>query len=78
MMVPVTNKIIAYQGEPGANSDIACRDVYPAWEPLPCASFEDVFAAIQAGRAELGRLTREWTTFADAMTRLIRKRPEGR
>ena len=24
-----TNKVIAYQGEPGANSHIACRDVYP-------------------------------------------------
>ncbi len=52
----MTNKIIAYQGEPGANSDIACRDVYPDWERMPCASFEDVFAAIQEGRAELGMI----------------------
>jgi prephenate dehydratase len=56
MMSPVTASIIAYQGEPGANSDIACRDAYPAWETLPCASFEDVFAAIQEGRAELGMI----------------------
>ncbi len=48
--------IIAYQGEPGANSDIACRDVYPHWQTLPCASFEDVFAAIAEGRAELGMI----------------------
>ncbi len=47
---------IAYQGEPGANSDIACRDVYPDWEPLPCASFEDAFAAISEGVAELGMI----------------------
>jgi prephenate dehydratase len=53
---PVTAKTIAYQGEPGANSDIACREVYPDWETLPCASFEDVFAAIEEGRAQLGMI----------------------
>ena len=52
----MTGKTIAYQGEPGANSDIACREVYPDWETLPCASFEDVFAAIEEGRAQLGMI----------------------
>ena len=47
---------IAYQGEPGANSDIACRDVYPDGIPLPCASFEDAFAAISDGSAQLGMI----------------------
>lgn len=47
---------IAYQGEPGANSDIACRDVYPHLEPLPCASFEDAFAAVTEGVAALGMI----------------------
>jgi len=47
---------IAYQGEPGANSHIACREVYPDWEPLPCASFEDAFAAISDGAAGLGMI----------------------
>ena len=46
-------KIIAYQGEPGANSHIACSDVYPGWDTLPCASFEEAFAAISEGRAQL-------------------------
>ncbi|MGO9391345.1 prephenate dehydratase [Rhodoblastus sp.] len=49
-------KIIAYQGEPGANSHIACSDVYPGWETLPCASFEDAFTAIGEGRADLGMI----------------------
>ena len=49
-------KVISYQGEPGANSHIACLDVYPDWEPLPCASFEDAFAAIIDGTAELGMI----------------------
>jgi prephenate dehydratase len=47
---------IAYQGEPGANSDIACRDAYPHLTPLPCASFEDAFAAVTEGRAALGMI----------------------
>jgi len=47
---------IAYQGEPGANSDIACRDVYPDWKQLACASFEDAFAAVSEGRAELAMI----------------------
>ena len=47
---------IAYQGEPGANSHIACADVYPDWEPLPCATFEDALGAIQEGAAGLGMI----------------------
>ncbi|HMK89890.1 MAG TPA: prephenate dehydratase [Methylocystis sp.] len=44
---------IAYQGEPGANSHIACNDAYPQFAPLPCASFEDAFAAVSDGKAAL-------------------------
>lgn len=47
---------IAYQGEPGANSDIACRDAYPHLTPLPCASFEDAFAAVTDGSAALAMI----------------------
>ncbi len=47
---------IAYQGEPGANSDIVCREHYPDWEPLPRASFEDVFAAVASDEAQLALL----------------------
>jgi len=49
-------KKIAYQGEPGANSHIACKAVYPDWEPLPCATFEDAFSAIADGSAGLGMI----------------------
>ncbi|MGE3247998.1 MAG: prephenate dehydratase [Beijerinckiaceae bacterium] len=51
-----TNSVIAYQGEPGANSDIACRDMYPEWKSLPCATFEDAFSAVTEGRAELAMI----------------------
>ncbi|MBI3274434.1 MAG: prephenate dehydratase [Methylocystis sp.] len=47
---------IAYQGEPGANSDIACREAYPHMEPLPCASFEDAFAAVTEETAALAMI----------------------
>lgn len=47
---------IAYQGEPGANSHIACAEAYPGWTALPCATFEDAFAAISDGTADLGMI----------------------
>ena len=34
-------KKIAFQGEPGANSHLACNEIYPAYEAVPCATFED-------------------------------------
>ena len=49
-------KIIAYQGEPGANSHIACAENFPDHEPMPCATFEDAFAALQDGAADLGMI----------------------
>ena len=50
------NKTISYQGEPGANSHIACNDVYPDWTPLPCPTFEDAFAAVTEGQAQLAMI----------------------
>jgi prephenate dehydratase len=47
---------IAYQGEPGANSDAACRDGYPELEPLPCPTFEDAFDAVESGLADLAMI----------------------
>ena len=48
----MTDRTIAYQGEPGANSHIICAEAYPDWTPLPCATFEDAFAAVTEGRAQ--------------------------
>ena len=52
----IATRSIAYQGEPGANSHIACVENYPALIPLACATFEDAFAALQDGSAELGMI----------------------
>jgi prephenate dehydratase len=49
-------RTVAFQGEPGANSHIACREAYPAYEPLPCPTFEDAFAAVRSGRATLAMI----------------------
>ena len=52
----MTKLKIAYQGEPGANSHIACADVFPDMEPMPCATFEDALSAISEGTAALGMI----------------------
>jgi prephenate dehydratase len=49
-------KKVVFQGEAGANSHLAIREAYPDAEALPCATFEDCFAAIGAGDADLGMI----------------------
>lgn len=53
---PVTVRRIAYQGEPGANSHLVCKQHYPEAEAVACASFEDVFAAVESGDADLAMI----------------------
>lgn len=55
MTKPATTKI-AYQGEPGANSHLACLERFPELEPLACATFEDVFQAVSNGGAKLAMI----------------------
>ena|SRR5215211_3568763 len=47
---------IAFQGELGANSHIACQEAYPQHAPLPCPTFVDAFAAVSSGEAALGMI----------------------
>ncbi len=49
-------RTIAFQGEPGANSHIACTEAYPNYAPLPCPTFEDAFAAVRSGAADLAMI----------------------
>ena len=51
-----SRKRIAFQGEAGAHSQLACRDVYPDYEPFPFRTFEECFTAIEAGEADLGMI----------------------
>lgn len=48
--------VVAFQGEMGANSHIAIEEVFPRAKPLPCATFEDVFAAVVGGIAPLAMI----------------------
>ncbi len=48
--------LIAFQGMPGAYSHIACQAQFPDMDVLPCAQFEDAFAAVQTGRARLAMI----------------------
>ncbi|AWC25742.1 P-protein [Aminobacter sp. MSH1] len=59
--MPTSTNKIAFQGEPGANSDTACRNVYPTMEPLPCPTFEDAFNAVETGKADLAMIPIENT-----------------
>ena len=47
---------ISYQGEPGANSHLACNEAFPGCEPVPCATFEDALAAVKSGDARYGMI----------------------
>ena len=42
---------ISYQGEPGANSHLAAREVYPDGESVAYPTFEDALAAVKTGEA---------------------------
>ena len=49
-------KLIAFQGEPGAYSHLACKAAHPKMTPLPCQTFEAAFAAVSSGKAALGMI----------------------
>jgi prephenate dehydratase len=49
-------KTIAYQGELGANSHIACLEAYPDHQPVACRTFEDAFMAVKEGETALAMI----------------------
>ena len=50
---------IAFQGQPGAYSDLACRIALSGLPTLPCETFEAAIDAVREGRAELAMLPPE-------------------
>ena len=52
---------IAFQGEAGANSHIACQDCYPDMDVMACATFEQTFGALREGAAALAMIPVENT-----------------
>ncbi len=47
---------IAFQGDPGANSDEACRTYFPGCQPVPHAAFDEAFEAVKSGNCALGMI----------------------
>lgn len=75
-MTAKTNKI-AFQGEFGANSDMACRDMFAEMTPLPCPTFEDAFVALESGEADLAMIPIE-NTIAGRVADIHYLLPESR
>jgi prephenate dehydratase len=75
--MPEKTNRISFQGEPGANSDTACRDMYPGMEPLPCPTFEDAFNAVETGKADLAMIPIE-NTIAGRVADIHHLLPESR
>jgi prephenate dehydratase len=46
-------KTIAFQGMPGAYSELACQKAYPELQTIPCVSFEAAFRAVRNHEADL-------------------------
>ncbi|MEO1543834.1 MAG: prephenate dehydratase [Pseudomonadota bacterium] len=42
---------VVFQGEPGANSHLACQEVMPELEAIACPTFEDALQAVKSGKA---------------------------
>ena len=54
--LPRPTDVIAFQGDFGANSDMACRSAFPYMTTLPCPTFEAAMEAVRRGRAELAMI----------------------
>src|SRR5690606_11569941 len=75
--MPEKTNRISFQGEPGANSDTACRNMFPDMEPLPCPTFEDAFNAVESGKADLAMIPIE-NTIAGRVADIHYLLPESR
>jgi len=53
------NKIIAFQGTQGANSNLSCQKFYPDFKANAFATFRDVFEAVDKGEVQFGMIPLE-------------------
>lgn len=47
---------IAYQGEAGSNSHIACLKFFPDYQPEPCKTFEEALGSVENGSNDLAMI----------------------
>lgn len=67
---------IVYQGEPGAYSNLACKQFYPDFTPMPCQSFAEAFRAVQSGAAALAMIPVD-NSVAGRVSDIYHLLPEG-
>ena len=67
---------IAFQGLPGAYSELACRSIFPKMATLPSAAFEDAFAAVRDGQARYAMIPIE-NSVAGRVADIHRMMPES-
>ncbi|TDO98709.1 prephenate dehydratase [Marinomonas balearica] len=48
---PSASNVVAYQGEPGAYSHLACKHSFPNWRTVHCATFSEALAMVENGNA---------------------------
>lgn len=53
---PPAHRAIAFQGFAGAYSHLACEVAAPRLSPLPCATFDEVFDAVEQHRAVMAAI----------------------
>ncbi len=58
----IGRKRVAFQGEPGANSHLACREVYPEFEAVAYTTFDEAFAALEEAVVDLAMIPVENST----------------
>lgn len=71
------NTTIAYQGQPGAYSHLACRRVYPELTPKACESFVEAMFMVERGEAKLAMIPLENST-AGRVEEIYRLMPKTR
>lgn len=48
----MTGPTVAYQGQKGAYSSIIAERMFEEFKPMPCRTFEEVFEAVEEGKAQ--------------------------
>ncbi|MBX4335485.1 prephenate dehydratase [Bartonella raoultii] len=61
MKIPENTNKISFQGEFGANSHIACSNMFPHMDAIPSATFEDALNLVEKGQADLAMIPIENT-----------------
>ncbi len=56
------DQVVAYQGEPGAYSHLACKHCFPDWHMIHCASFNQALKKVEEGVAHYAMIPVENST----------------